>query len=270
MTRKENKNIDGWLPKDPTQPQKTCSNPKLHTPSNHLFAKIGGPILSAIGVFLISVYTFGYFYTYFLLDYSNSILNIRWLFYLVYVFGIGIAITGLMLRQLFISKSELVIKKRSFWVGGIACFSVSVIGSLISTEMITQFAMTHTDTQYSNASLNLNYPFWFSIISWVVGFAGWILVLWARKGLEWSSLTKATFGVLSAGVLLLFVNVLNRMLTLAADPTRSAAVSSVLNVSVPFAIFFAVPVGTLLLTCGWIFLLTSSLKLKIKTDEATS
>jgi hypothetical protein len=260
MTNKKRKNTHGWLPEDPIRPQKTYSKPTLPTPLNHTFARIGGTVLSAIGVFLISVYSFGYFF----FGYSNSGLDTRLLFYGTYVLGIGITITGLTLRQRFTGQSYLIIKKPSFLAGGIACLSVSVVGSLISAEMIIQFAMTHTVEQYYGASW-WNHPFSGAVSFWVVGFAGWIILLWERKGAEWSPRVKAMFNVLSAGVLLLFVNALTQALILAAQSANPIPAQLV-----SFNNFLAVPIGTLLLTCGWIFLLITSLKIKTKSGDGKS
>jgi hypothetical protein len=254
------KKIHGWLPKDPILPQKTYSKPTLPTPSNHTFARIGSAVLSAIGVFLISVYSFEYLF----FDYSHFGLGMRWLFYGTYVLGIGITIAGLTLRQRFTSKSGLTIKKPSFLVSSLAFLSASVVGSLISGEIDIQFAMTHSVAQYYSASWNN--PLMGAISFWVVGFAGWIILLWERKGAEWASTVKAMFYVLSAGVLLLFANAL---ITALLFTSAQSVISSVAQL-VFFDTLLAIPIGTLLLTCGWIFLLTTSLKLRTRSDKGKS
>ena len=259
MTNKKNKNILGWLPKDPVLPQKTYNKSTLPTPSNHAFAKIGGSVLSVIGIFLVSVYSFeGLFY-----DYSHFTLSIRWLFYAVYALGIGIAITGLTLRQRFASKSDMVVRKTTFLIGGLALLSIAVIGGLISTELITQFAMTHGAPQYYGVSF-WDHPFSAAISFCLVGFAGWMILLRERNWAECSSTLKAAFSILSAGILLLFANALTQALLLTSQSVRSSVVVAQL---VSFSNFIGVPAGTLLLTCGWIFLLANSLKLKTKTGE---
>ena len=256
MSNKKQKNTYGWLPKEPILPNVNYNKQNIGT-HNHTVLKIGGEILPIAGMLLIAVYSFSSLF-------YNSLhtdLSMRWLFYCAYFVGIGMAIVGVVLRNGVSTKNSQVLNNRKVLFSALALLTISVFGSVISAEDMTGFAMSHTTQQYSNLVWWAN-PLMAIISFWIIGFAGWMILLAGRRNnINSQAPPKTAFYVLTVGVLILSANALIQILRFIS---LTQGVLSSISLVMFYSDLIAIPLGTLCLTIGWIFLLSTNLKFKTK------
>jgi hypothetical protein len=169
------------------------------------------------------------------------------------------SITGVVLRNGLSTKNNQVFRNRTVLFTALTLLTVSVFGSVISAEETTRFAMSQTSQQYANLVWWTN-PLTGIISFWTIGFAGWIFSLAGRRSnIHSQDSLKTAYYVLSVGVLILSANALIQVMRFIPLGQGTLAIMSLVMF---YSDLIVIPSGTLCLTFGRIFLLSTNLKFK--------